>query len=100
MSGHHIIPLKALLGAGVALLVLTFLTVAVTWIHIPEPYNVVVAIGIAVVKAAVVCLIFMNLYWDNKFNTLVFLSSILFLLIFIVITLLDTLFRDVPFGIY
>lgn len=100
MSGHHVIPLKALLGAGAALMVLTFLTVAVTWIHIPEPFNVIVAIGIAVVKATVVCAIFMNLYWDAKLNTLVFLSSILFLVIFIVITLLDTLFRDVPFNIY
>lgn len=100
MSAHHAIPLKVLLYNAGALLVLTFLTVAVTWFHIPEPFNVIVAIAIATVKAVLVAMIFMNLYWDNKFNTVVMLSSMVFLLIFIVITLLDTLFRDVPFGIY
>ena len=83
-----------------ALLVLTFLTVAVTWMNIPEPFNVIVAIAIAVVKAAMVAMFFMNLYWDAKFNTIVFLLSILFFTIFVGITLLDTLFRDAGLPIY
>ena len=83
-----------------ALLVLTFLTVAVTWINIPEPFNVIVAIAIAVLKAALVAMFFMNLYWDTKFNTVVFLMSILFLLIFVSITLLDTMFRDAVLPVY
>ncbi|MEX0772885.1 MAG: cytochrome C oxidase subunit IV family protein [Balneolales bacterium] len=99
-ENHHVVPLKTLLYNAGALLVLTILTVAVTWLHIPEPFNVVVAIGIACIKASLVAMIFMNLYWDNKFNTIVFLSSLVFFLVFVFITLLDTLFRDVPFGIY
>lgn len=83
-----------------ALLVLTFLTVAVTWINIPEPFNVIVAIAIAVLKAALVAMFFMNLYWDTKFNTVVFLMSILFLLIFVSITLLDTMFREAGLPVY
>lgn len=82
------------------LLVLTFLTVAVTWINIPEPFNVVVAIAIAILKAALVAMFFMNLYWDSKFNTVVFLMSILFLIIFVSITLLDTMFRDAGLPVY
>lgn len=97
---HHVVPLNTLLYNAAALLVLTVVTVAVTWLRIPEPFNVVVAIGIACIKAALVAMIFMNLYWDNKFNTVVMLSSLVFFLIFVLITLLDTLFRDVPFGIY
>ena len=100
MSTHHISSLPTLLSVAGALLVLTFLTVAVTWFSIPEPFNVIVAIAIAVVKATAVAMFFMNLYWDSKFNTLVFLLSILFLLIFITITLLDTLFRDSGLLIY
>ncbi|MEX0686647.1 MAG: cytochrome C oxidase subunit IV family protein [Balneolales bacterium] len=100
MSAHHALPLNTLLYTAGALLILTIITVAVTWLHIPEPFNVVVALGIATIKATLVALIFMNLYWDNKFNTVVFLSSIVFFLVFVLITLLDTLFRDVPFGIY
>lgn len=100
MSSHHISSLKILLGVATSLLLLTFLTVAVTWIQIPAPYNVIVAIAIAVVKAALVAMFFMNLYWDTKFNTLVFLLSILFLAIMVTITLMDTLFRDSGIPVY
>ena len=75
---------------------LTFLTVAVTWIHIPEPWNVVVAIAIAVVKATIVVAFFMNLWWDSRFNTILLVMSIVFFMILIGITLLDTLFRVDP----
>ncbi len=100
MSTHHISSLATLLSVAGALLVLTFLTVAVTWIDIPEPYNVIVAIAIAILKAAMVAMFFMNLYWDSKFNAVVFLLSILFFVIFVSITLLDTLFRDAGLPIY
>ncbi|MEX2600655.1 MAG: cytochrome C oxidase subunit IV family protein [Balneolaceae bacterium] len=96
MSGHHISSAKFLWGIGLTLLLLTLLTVAVTWIHIPEPWNVVVAIGIAVVKATTVAAFFMNLYWDTKFNVLLLCMSIIFLMILVGITLLDTLFRVDP----
>lgn len=100
MSTHHISSLKTLLAVAGILLLLTFLTVAATWLNLPDPYNVIVAIIIATAKAAVVAMFFMNLYWDTKFNTFVFLLSILFLTIFVVITLLDTLFRDAGLPIY
>ncbi len=96
MSGHHISSAKFLWGVGIVLLVLTFITVAVTWIEIPSPWNVVVAIAIAVVKAAVVAMFFMNLWWDTKFNILLLVMSIIFFMILVGITLLDTLYRTDP----
>jgi len=96
MSGHHISSAKFLWGVGISLFFLTFVTVAVTWIEIPEPWNVVVAIAIAVVKALIVVAFFMNLWWDTKFNTLLFIMSIVFFLLLIGITLLDTLYRVDP----
>ncbi len=96
MSGHHISSAKFLWGIGTALFFLTFVTVAVTWIQIPEPWNVVVAVAIAVVKALIVVAFFMNLWWDSKFNTLLFIMSIAFFLLLIGITLLDTLYRVDP----
>lgn len=96
MSGHHISSAKFLWGIAIALFFLTFVTVAVTWIEIPDPWNVVVAISIAIVKALLVLLFFMNLYWDSKFNSLLFVFSIIFFLLLIGITLLDTLFRIDP----
>ncbi|TVR13593.1 MAG: hypothetical protein EA391_13980 [Balneolaceae bacterium] len=96
MSGHHISSARFLWGVAIVLFFLTFLTVAVTWIYIPGPWNVVVAIAIATVKALIVSAFFMNLYWDSKFNILLFVMSIAFFLLMIGITLLDTLFRVDP----
>lgn len=96
MSGHHISSAKFLWGVAISLFMLTFLTIFVTWVHIPEPWNVVVAIGIAVVKATIVAAFFMNLYWDSKFNVMLFIMSIIFFLLFIGVTLLDTLYRADP----
>tara|TARA_R100001143_G_scaffold63545_1_gene71598 strand:- start:2245 stop:2547 length:303 start_codon:yes stop_codon:yes gene_type:complete len=96
MSGHHISSAKFLWGVAISLFMLTFITVAVTWVAIPEPWNVVVAIAIAVVKAIIVSAFFMNLYWDTKFHSMLFVLSIVFFLLFIGITLLDTLYRTDP----
>lgn len=96
MSGHHISSAKFLWGVGISLFVLTFITVAVTWIQIPEPWNVVVAISIAVVKAIIVAAFFMNLYWDTKFNVMLFIMSVVFFGLLIGITLLDTMYRADP----
>ena len=100
MSLHHVLPLKTMIGTAVALFILTVLTVGVYYIDFPDPLNTVVALGIATIKAVLVCMFFMGLYWDTKFNTLVLLSSVLFFLIMVGIILLDTLFRETPFQIY
>lgn len=96
MSGHHISSAKFLWGVGIALLILTIITVGVAFIEIPSPWNIVVAIGIAVVKASIVAAFFMNLYWDSRFNLLLLLVGILFFILLIGITLMDTLYRADP----
>jgi len=96
MSGHHISSAKFLWGVAITLFFLTFVTVAVTWIQIPAPWNVFVAVAIAVVKSLIVVAFFMNLWWDTKFNTLLFIMGIAFFILLIGLTLLDTLFRVDP----
>lgn len=93
MSGHHISSDKTLLGVAGALLILTILTVAVHYIHIPDPWSIIVAMGIAIFKATLVALFFMNLYWDERFNSLLLISSLAFFALLVGFTLLDTLFR-------
>src|SRR5690625_7490343 len=95
MSTHRISSAKFLWGIAGALLFLTFLTVAVTWFYIPEPWNVIVAILIATVKATLVGAFFMNLYWDSKFNLLVLLTAFAFLALLMLISLTDSLFRAI-----
>ena len=49
-----------------------------------------IALGIATLKASLVALYFMHLRYDNPFYAVVFLAALLFLAIFLSLTLLDT----------
>lgn len=88
--GHqHVMPVWMLIGVFVALLFLTFVTVAVVGIDL-GPLNIWIAMGVATAKATLVALYFMHLRYDNKFNLLVFLSCFFFVTLFVGITMLDT----------
>lgn len=93
MSGHHISTDKTLLSVAGALFVLTVLTVVVHYLTLPHPWSIIAALVIAVMKASLVALFFMNLYWDTKFNSMLFLASLLFLGLLVGLSMLDTLFR-------
>ena len=85
----HAVPLSLLAAVLLALLFLTFITVAVTWVDL-GPANIWIALAIAVVKAALVGAFFMHLYWDAPFNGFVLLASFAFVSIFIGLALVDT----------
>jgi cytochrome c oxidase subunit 4 len=85
----HVTPVRLLIGVWGALMVLTIITVAVTSVDFGARVNLVVAMGIATVKAGLVVTYFMHLRWDRPFNTLVFLGSLLFVSLFISMTLFD-----------
>ena len=85
---HHVIPLKTYYGVYGALLVLTVATVGVSYANL-GPASLFVAMAVAVVKAALVAGYFMHLKYDERFNSFVFFSSLLFLAIMFVLTLAD-----------
>jgi cytochrome c oxidase subunit IV len=90
----HVVSAQVLLRVWGALLALTFITVAVTWVNL-GPLGVPVAIGIATVKAILVALFFMHLKYDRPFNAVVLVASIFFVILFLGLALLDTLhYRD------
>ncbi|MFB3779242.1 MAG: cytochrome C oxidase subunit IV family protein [Bryobacteraceae bacterium] len=73
-----------------ALLVLTFVTVAAAGVHFGnEVFNVAVAMGIATVKASLVALFFMHLLHDKGMNALIFVAGLSFLAVLLVLTLID-----------
>lgn len=90
-SGHHIVPKSVLFGVFGALIVLTIITVAVAYVPL-GPLNIPVAVGIAATKATLVVLYFMHLKYDNPVNALTFTIGIIFVGLFIGITLVDTIF--------
>lgn len=91
-SHHHIIPLKTYLGVFAALLVLTFITVAVTRFDFGA-FNTVVAMIIASAKAFFVLAYFMHLKYDDKLYLVGFFISIFFLVLMYFLSFLDIITR-------
>jgi caa(3)-type oxidase subunit IV len=85
----HTTPVSLLFGILAVLLVLTIATVSVTSIDLGAQGNLIVAMIIATVKAALVCTFFMHLLWDKKFHVVLFLTSVLFLILFLSMTTTD-----------
>ena len=79
----HTTPVSLLFIILGLLLALTIATVAVTSFDLGAQGNLIVAMVIATIKAALVCTFFMHLLWDKKFNTILFLTSVLFLILFL-----------------
>lgn len=85
----HVTPVRLLVGVFALLMVLTAITVGATLVDLGPRMNLIIAMVIATVKAGLVVTYFMHLRWDRPFNTLVFLGSLLFVSLFISMTLLD-----------
>jgi cytochrome c oxidase subunit IV len=75
-----------------ALIVLTAVTVSVSYVHLGL-MNVVAALLIASVKASLVALFFMHLRYESRLVWGFALTPIFFLVLIIAGTLSDTLFR-------
>jgi cytochrome c oxidase subunit 4 len=75
-----------------ALVVLTAVTVAVSYVHLGL-MNVVVALLVASVKASLVALFFMHLRYESRLVWGFALTPMFFLILIIAGTLLDTSFR-------
>ena len=80
-------------GVFAALVCLTVLTVVLADVDFGV-FNMAVTIGIAGAKSSLVLLVFMHLWFDNKFYTVVILSSFVFLGLFLLFTLIDLNSRD------
>ncbi len=85
----HVVAPRILLGVFGALVVLTALTVAVSYFDLGE-LNLIVALSIATVKASLVALWFMHLRYDSGIYSFIFLVGVVFLGLFLIITMLDS----------
>ena len=85
---EHITSPKAYLLVFLALMVLTAVTVYVAFQDL-GPFNDVVALTIAVIKASLVVLIFMHVRYSTPFTKLVVVSGLVWLVFLIVLTLSD-----------
>jgi cytochrome c oxidase subunit 4 len=85
----HISSLPFYIAIFFTLIVLTLTTVGVSYVHLGRA-NLAVAVVIASMKATLVVLFFMHLRYDNKFNAMILILSLLFIGIFFAYTMNDT----------
>ena len=78
-DGHDLHKAKiGYLIIGGALLIGTVITVSVSYLHLPIPYAIMVALFIATVKAALVACYFMHLISEKKMIYLVLSFAVIF----------------------
>jgi cytochrome c oxidase subunit 4 len=87
-SATHVLPLRIYFGVFFALLVLTATTVGVAFIDL-GPFNNVVALGVAVLKATLVILYFMHVRYSTRLTPMVIASGVFWLVIMVGLTFVD-----------
>ncbi len=85
----HTMPIWMMLAVLGALMALTILTVSVTSFDLGSEGNLVVAMVIATIKAGLVVTFFMHLFWDKKFHLILFLTAVLFVILFLSMSITD-----------
>lgn len=85
---HHVLPLWIYLAVYGALLALTVVTVGVSYLNLGTT-AILAALAVAVVKASLVAGYFMHLRYDDRFNSLIFVASILFMVLFFSFVFID-----------
>jgi cytochrome c oxidase subunit 4 len=88
MTDHHGAAPARYFIVYAALLALTFTTYGVAYVPLGQ-WHVAVALGIAVIKATLVVLIFMHLSESSKLTRLVVASGLFTLALFVSLTLAD-----------
>ena len=91
-SGHdfaHPFPVWGLLAVFFALVFLTIITVYQAKFDLGS-YEVLLSLIIATVKATLVVLFFMHLIYDKAYNQIIFVSTLLFVTLFLGFTLMDS----------
>jgi cytochrome c oxidase subunit IV len=93
MSSEHIVPTKVYYGVFGALMVLTGLT---SWIAFQDlgSFNLVVALGIAIIKATLVILFFMHVKYSTTLTKAIVASGFFFFVILVFFTMADILTRN------
>jgi len=93
-EGHKIVPLSYYVVVICALFVLMFATVYMAFWDVGPVANVLIAIGIAVTKAVLIVLIFMNVYFSSRLTQIFVAGGFFWLLILFGLIIIDFLSRE------
>jgi cytochrome c oxidase subunit 4 len=79
---HHVVPVRVYLTIFGALMALTVITVVVTGYDF-GPFNLIVALGVAITKASLVVLYFMHARYSPRLTGVVIAAAITFFVILV-----------------
>ncbi len=94
MSAEHIVPVRVYWGVFLTLLVMTVVTTGIAYVDL-GPFNLLVAMAIAVFKASLVVLFFMHVKYSTTLTKAVVASGFIFLLVMVFFTMSDLLTRNI-----
>ena len=89
---HHPTSSKDYIITFIALLILTVITVAISYVNLGI-LNIPVAIGVASIKMAFVGFIFMGLRYEKGINSILFIGAFACIIVFFLFTYSDIGFR-------
>jgi cytochrome c oxidase subunit 4 len=89
---EHIVPRKVYFAVFTALIVMTATTTAISFLDL-GPWNTVVALGIAFLKATLVVLFFMHVKYSPRLTQVTIAGGLFWLAILIALTLSDFMTR-------
>jgi cytochrome c oxidase subunit IV len=90
---QHVIPSGIYVGIWATLMVLTGLTVFASFLELGD-WNIVLALVIATIKATLVMLFFMHLYYSSKLTKITMVAAIFFLFLLLALSMTDYLTRS------
>ena len=89
---QHVIASSVYVGIWAVLMVLTAVTVFASFLELGD-LNIVLALVIATIKATLVVLFFMHLYYSSKLTKVTMVAAIFFLFLLLALSMTDYLTR-------
>ena len=89
---QHVISIGIYVGIWAILMVLTAVTVFVSFIELHD-WNIVLALTIATIKGTLVVLFFMHLFYSSKLTKVTVIAALFFLFLLLSLSMTDYLTR-------
>lgn len=90
----HVLSLKLYFRIFALLLGFFFVNISIYLANIPAPYSLILLLTVASIQSILVVLFFMELIHDDKFYFFIFISCILFIILFLAISLAEITGRN------
>ncbi len=100
MPRERTISVRTYVLVGVVLVLLTFLTVGLSFWHLPPLWHIVMGLSIGLLKAALVVLFFMHVAVSPRLTWIVLAVTCFWLGILLVLTLSDYFSREMVPGMF